>query len=123
MGMRCDQFAGLNPWATEFVLGEPVFVCTEEVVRVYPEGRRETMPPRQVFESSVKRELSGEDYEGMFGDAYELSRYVFSDGRIYYARLQAAPWSSGPVFFLALQDEAGSWVAESLLSEEEIEAA
>lgn len=123
MGIRCDQFMGLNEWASNFVKGEPVLVCTEEVTRVYPDGRRETLEPRSVHESSVKIEESGEFYFGMFEDEYHLHKYTFPDGRVYFERLQAARWSSGSVHFLALQDEKMNWVPESLWTKEAIEAA
>lgn len=123
MGIRCDQFMGLNEWASDFVKGEPVLVCTEEVTRVYPDGRRETLEPCPVYESSVKMEESGELYYGIFENEHPLHKYTFPDGRVYFERLQAAPWSSGPVHFLALQDENGSWVPESLWAEWAIEAA
>jgi len=123
MGIRCDQFMGLNEWASNFVKGEPVLVCVEEVTRVYPDGRRETLEPHPVYESSVKMEESGELYSGMFEDEYPLHKYTLPDGRVYFERLQAAPWSSGPVHFLALQDESGNWIPESLWAEETIEAA
>ncbi|MEK9180319.1 MAG: hypothetical protein AAB897_02815 [Patescibacteria group bacterium] len=42
---------------------------------------------------------------------------------MFYEEVQAEPWSSGPVFFLALQDEDGNWVAETLWPEEDIENA
>ncbi|OHB21464.1 MAG: hypothetical protein A2939_02930 [Parcubacteria group bacterium RIFCSPLOWO2_01_FULL_48_18] len=122
MGIRCDQFMGLNKWALNFVKGEPVLVCTEEVTRVYPDGRRETLEPRPVHESSIKKEESGESYFGMFGDSYLLHEHTFPDGRVYFEKVQAEPWSSGPVFFLALQDENGDWVPESLWAEKVIKA-
>jgi len=115
-----DQFAGLNKWASNFVKGESVFVCTEEVTRVYPDGRRGTLEPRPVYESSVKMEESGEFYSGMFEGKYPLHKHTFPDGRVYFEKVQAEPWSSGPVFFLALQDEKGNWVKKSLWSQEEI---
>lgn len=121
--MRCDQFAGLNGWAREFVRGTSVLVCAEEVTRVYPDGRRETLQPQPVHEASIRTEDSGERYSGMFGDEYPLRKYTLPDGRVYFERLQAAPWSSGPVFFLALQDEKGTWVPESLWPQEEIDRA
>lgn len=118
--MRCDQFMGLNDWASNFVKGEPMLVCVEEVTRVYPDGRRETLKPRSVHESSIKSEESGERYFGMFEDEYSLNKYTFPDGSVCFERVQAKPWSSGPVFFLALQDEKGNWIQDSLWSDEEI---
>lgn len=123
MGIRMDQFMGLNEWASSFVKGESVLVYTEEVTRVYPDGRRKTLEPRPVQKSSVNPEASGEFYFGMFETEHTLYKYTFPDGRCYFERKQAAPWSSGPVHFLALQDENGDWVSESLWAEEAIEAA
>jgi hypothetical protein len=113
---------GLNEWALNFVKGEPVLVCTEEGTRVYPDGRRETFA-RPVYEPSVKKEESGRSYVGMFEDEYPLYKYTFPDGQVYFEDLQAAPWSSGPVHFLALRDESGNWIPESLWPEEAIKAA
>ena len=125
MGIRMDQHMGLNEWATNFVQGEQVLVCMEEVTRVYPDGRRETLDPRRVFECSVEQEPSGNSYIGMFEDEcpYCLFRYTFPNGQVYYEAVQTAPWSSGPVFFLALRDKDGNWVPESLWPEEAIESA
>lgn len=123
MGIRMDQHAGLNVWARTFVEGESVLAYTEQVVRVYPDGRRERVPDRPVYHSTVLQEESGVHYSGMFGDEYPLMKYTFPDGKVYYERVQDAPWSSGPVFFLALQDEEGRWVSESLWPEAEIAAA
>ena len=121
--MRCDQFMGLNRWALDFVRGEQVFVCMEEVTRVYIDGRRETIGARPVFKPSVKMKWSGRFYSGMFDDEYALQKYIFPDGRVYFEEVQAKPFSSGPVFFLTLQDENGNWVPESLWAEDTIAAA
>lgn len=114
---------GLNEWALNAVSGETVLLCVEEVTRIYPDGRKEVLEPRPVYESSVKKEKSGEFFYGMFDDEYPLYKYTFPDGKVYFEKLQAAPWSSGPVHFLALQDEDGKWVPESLWSAEDIMAA
>jgi hypothetical protein len=113
---------GLSERARKIVASEPVFVCTEETTRVYSDGRRETLEPREVFEPSVKTEKSGRFYQGMCGDKYSLDKYTLPDGRVMFEAVQDEPWSSGPVFFLALQDENGKWIPESLWTEEEIQA-
>lgn len=100
--MRCDQFMGLNPWARKLVEGESVLAYTEEIVRVYPDGRREPQEPRPVYVCTVKTEESGEYFTGMFEEDYPLHKYTFPDGSVYYEMVQADPWSSGPCFFLAL---------------------
>ena len=119
MGIRMDQFMGLNDWACSFVQGEKVFAYTEQVTRVYPDGREERMPDKLVYKSSVHSEPSGH-YTGMFDQEHGLTKYTFPDGKVYQEAVQADPWSSGPVFFLALKDENGNWVPESLWSDEAI---
>ena len=114
---------GLNDWASTLVRGADILLYTEEIVRVYSDGRREPAESRPVLGSTVKEEESGEHYAGMFDDEYSLSKYTFPDGRVLYERVQATPWSSGPVFFLALQDEKGRWVPESLWSQDAIDHA
>lgn len=113
-----DQPMGLNAWARNFVKGEPMLIYVERITRIYPDGRQETLEPRPVYEPSVKKEESGEFYFGMFDSKYPLHKYTFPDGRAYFEKVQATPWSSGPVFFLALQDEQGNWVKKSRWLEE-----
>ena len=124
--MRCDQHMGLNGWAETFVAGEQVLQYTEKGTRIYPDGKEEPFE-RPILGSNVKIEQNG-GYDGMFSymreddesHDYPLFKHIFPDGRIYYEEVQESPWSSGPVFFLALKDEKGEWVKESLWSEEEI---
>lgn len=119
MGIRMDQHMGLNEWAMNFVKGEEVLAYTEQGTRLYPDGREEEFG-RRFMKSSVKSEPSGSTYSGMFEDIYRLSKYTFPDGRVFYDAVQSDEWSSGPCFFLALKDNNGEWVKESLWSDEEI---
>ncbi len=57
-------------------------------------------------------------YDGMFGNEYPLFEYKLKDGRHAVAFLQAAPWSSGPMFFIGLKINDGT---EFLWDEKEIE--
>ena len=120
-----DRCLGLNQWAQNLVKDKWVREYTEVVTRIYPDGRKETLEPREIRESLVRREESGELYLGMFDELgeYPLLKYAFPDGRVYFERVQRTKWSSGPVFFLALKDEKGEWVADSLWAEEAIVAA
>jgi hypothetical protein len=57
-------------------------------------------------------------FDGAFGNSFPL--YSYEDK--YCEFIQAEPWSSGPMFFIALQNNKdGSIIKESLWSEEEIE--
>lgn len=120
--MRSDQQMGLTYQARKFLqLNVSVQTCVEEVVRVYPDGRREQQSNRPVFEPVTTKEPSGEVYEGMFGDKYPLFKYKLTDGRVYYEYVQADPWFSGPCFFLALKDFKKEIVPQSLWSKEEMD--
>lgn len=117
---RFDQHMGLNEWARDFVEGDPVVLYHEESVRTYPDGHKEFVENRPIMGSTVSREPSDQCYEGMGGDQYPLWRYKFLDGRIFEERVQADPWSSGPMFYLALVEIVNgqeNWLQNSLWSE------
>jgi hypothetical protein len=120
-----DQFMGLNAWATKVLegCGKPHFSGKHETRGVVLADGTEGAVEVPVLESCVRREPTGKKYLGMFDNEYEFLRHTFRDGRMLEEHVQASPWSSGPVFFLALKDEKGEWIKESLWSEEEIEAA
>lgn len=52
----------------------------------------------------------------------DLNRHTLASGRIVIEALQETPWSGGPCYFLALQDEQGFWVGPTTWSEADIEA-
>jgi hypothetical protein len=119
-----DQIIGLNAWAKELV------DQTETVVEV---GRVETITGDWIenFERKVQRKVqngvvktpSGNKYSGSsYGEEYCLNKYTFVNGRVLEEFLQAAPWDSGPCFFLALKDKNGEKVLESLWTDEQIDA-
>lgn len=58
---------------------------------------------------------------GMFDeDVHILKRYYLKQGGYVDEYVQAEPWSSGPVIFLALMDSNGQPIPETLWSQEEI---
>ena len=73
------------------------------------------------LEPCVRREPSGKGDYGAF-DPSPLMKYTLRNGRVLYELVQAEPWSSGPVTFLALADEIGCWLTKSLWADAEIEA-
>jgi len=97
--MRCDQHAGLTKAATEFIvenrLASDVCPCCNHVLH------------------SQKEKIGS--YEGF--DSYPLFRYALTGGRQADEFLQAAPWSSGPIFFLGLKVSDGQvfeWTEEEM---------
>lgn len=115
--MRCDQCAGLNDFARDLVT--QMVDVREKVTKTYPNGDVEEFE-RLVKLNEVSRKDSGKKYSGMFGDEYTLNRYTLPTGEVYEEYVQAEPWSSGPVFFLALKDGDGNVVEESLWDDEDI---
>jgi len=85
--MRCDQQMGLPPEAITFLeLNErkpEVCPCCN---RPYPK----VLTPIGLF-------------EGMFETKYQLHRHELTNGKYADEYLQAAPWHSGPCFFLGLK--------------------
>lgn len=83
--MRCDQFAGLPRDAICFL-------------------KENETPPVNCLTCncthSNKLDVVG-NYDGMFGNRYNLYRYPLKDGYA-YEFVQAVPWSSGPIFYLGL---------------------
>ena len=57
-------------------------------------------------------------FEGAFCNKFPL----FSYDEKYFEYVQEEPWSSGPMFFIALKDAEGTPVSESLWTQEEIDA-
>ena len=125
MGIRETQIQGLSAAARALVAGKRILLYGESIVRTFPDGRVEDLGEHDVFGSDVKKEKSGETFHGMFPEeeTYPLYRYTFPDGHVFEEAVQAEPWSSGPVIFLALKNENGEWVEESLWLQEEIDNA
>lgn len=107
--MRMDQFVGLNDRAKALIAGcgKPHFTGRYEAMPVMvSEGgmHQEQTVQMPVLEPCVRQEATGQTFSGMFeGEpGYPLHKYTTRDGKVYYEVLQDSPWSSGPVFFLAL---------------------
>lgn len=100
---RSDQFVGLPPVADAFLAEHevPAKVC-ECCNRPFPRNL----------------EVTGDVYEGMFGDEYPLVRHVLMDGRTADTFHQTSPWCSGPVHHLGLRVSDGT---KFVWTEEEIE--
>jgi len=118
MGIREDQHIGLNTWASDFV-SKPTVEYTDHIRRVYVDKTVEDIEKKGI-KCLVKQEPSGRIILGMFNVEYPLYKYTFPDGKIIYEFLQAQPWSSGPMMFIALEDKEGERLRESLWTDKEI---
>lgn len=109
--MRMDQYVGLSYGGQKFLeenaeVDHFQLLKNGEIVEEYTE-------PRKTRCGQI---------EGAFGNDFPIFEYSLKDGSIVYEFVQASPWSSGPVYFIALSydEEAQNPVAESLWYEEEM---
>lgn len=118
--MRMSQYRGLNAWSSKLVSRKQK--VREHGVQVFANGKRKNFSRwRRV--PLVRKEDAGL-IRGMGGEAFaKLHRYTLADGRKLSEFIQAEIWSGGPVYFIALKDESGKPIAESLWSEEELAGA
>ncbi|TSC82541.1 MAG: hypothetical protein G01um101419_547 [Parcubacteria group bacterium Gr01-1014_19] len=114
-------FVGLNERAKKLVAGEQKLAYTEKITRWFPDGSWSKVPDREVFESTVKSEESGfRINESPWLDC-PLMMYTMPDGKSYIEQAQQRGVSDSYGFvLLALQDQQGNWLPESLWTPGEI---
>ena len=84
--MRCDQFMGVTTEARKYLDSYKVVDRCNKCKRPFP-------PTLKVIGH----------FAGMFDNEYDLHEYALSNDWTAREYLQAAPWSSGPCFFLGLK--------------------
>jgi hypothetical protein len=115
--MRCDQYVGLNKWASDKVSRQQT--VREVGARILPNGRAVPFD-RQVVVPVAKVEVIGK-ITGAWKDVVaNLHRYTLPDGRVYEEFIQAEPWSSGPCYFIALKNLKGNVISQSLWTTDEL---
>jgi len=114
--MRCDQYIGLNERGQKLVEGNLV-VVQRKTIDTYPDGNVKEF--EEVVEiSDITIEATDNLAEG-FG-RFPLHKYTLVDGTEYTEFVQVEPWSSGPMFFIALKGKDGTPVKDSLWTEKEL---
>ena len=130
-----NKNCGLNKFAKELFAREGILLYTEEVVKIHPDGRRDPQELREIRLAIEKEALSewdfddGEDsnYFDYFAKSH-LHDYIFSDGmkcqeRVQIVKSESKGWFSSDTFwFLALKNQDGTWIQESLWTEQEMAA-
>lgn len=115
---RFDHYHGLNDWAMTLING--TLPAREEVIRTWPDGRVEEFAVPRIA-ALVKTETVGY-VRGVFKlFAGTLKRYTLADGRVYTEVLQHGKddeWHGGPHYCMALSDEKGDILPESLWPED-----
>lgn len=116
MGIRKDQFIGLNERARKLVEGEKILRYKRYERRVYPDGTEVILDPEPVYGSLVE----AEEYARIEG-WWPLLKYTLPGDTQLYEDVQASPWSAGPMYFVALRQDTpdGPWVPESLWTAED----
>jgi hypothetical protein len=104
---RSTTFMGLSPAATEWLLkhGEKHKkrrTIIEENFDTENEEWYVVSDKIEEYEELTAVETVQQAAE-MFGDSYNLKTYKLKNGRTVVEFVQAAPWQSGPVIFLALK--------------------
>jgi len=109
--MRCTQYIGLSHNADSYLEERGARVP----VKVCPTCGHTTGGGlvQEVYDKETGRRA------GMFDDGPDLSEYTLKDGKKVREVVQCAPWSSGPMIFLCLEDEDGKKIFK--WSEEEID--
>jgi len=115
--MRCDQYIGLNKWASEKVSRQ--MTVREIGARLLPGGKAVPFD-RSISVPVAKIEVIGKIAGAWNDHVANLHRYTLPDGRVYVEYIQADPWSSGPCYFIALKNQKGNVVSQSLWTEEEL---
>lgn len=117
--MRCTQFIGLNYWASDLLRRNEEPLYTKRVTHILPNGAEEQQPDEEV--RAVPKIPVGKWYGMCDDDGSVLYQYTLLNGTKVTEYVQAEPWSSGPCIFLALKDENGDPIADSLWDDDEIE--
>lgn len=109
--MRCDQFPGLSESAKKFL-------------ETYGKKRNKvvTIDGIVVEQKQILSEKIGMDkIIGMYEMEHKTTAYELQDGSWVHEFVQCEPWSSGPMYFLALKRETGEPIPETYWTEEEIQ--
>lgn len=94
---------GFTERANKILAQNKVLLYTDHVRKEYPDGTFEDMAPKCYHD--IPRRASGRKWQGMFdGESGDLMVYTLCDGTEVEEYIQAEPWSSGPMIFLALRN-------------------
>ena len=118
--MRTDHYVGLNKWAKAFVnrtrtireVGVELDVATGKLVGKFDRCKRIPLY-RKVASNHIPFTFAD---TGKFAD---LFRYYLPDGTWLEEFVEKAPWAGGPWHYIALTDNLGNVVPQSLWGENE----
>jgi hypothetical protein len=116
---RFDQYRGLNDWARKTVLRKEK--VRQFGVNVFADGRRKRFS-RWTNLPVARVQVIGKITGAWVDKVADLHRYTLPGGKVYEEYVQADPWSSGPVYHIALRDvKTGKPVRQSLWTQDEID--
>lgn len=98
---RSTTLVGLNPAAKELL--KPRLAGTKEITVTLFDGTRLPTTTEPFYQALPSEDLG--PVLGMFDETVHILRkYTLQSGQQIEEYIQAEPWSSGPVIFLALRD-------------------
>ncbi len=144
--MENDKFMGLNPWARVLVNQYEVINFTgikstdptlKAEFELYTDPGKSVIGlklnksgvPVDLVRKSFKRHLTKrkviDTIRSIFiyseKPPYKLYEYTLPDGRVFREYVQVAIFTKGPIYFMALRDDKGQVVPESLWADSYIE--
>ena len=124
---REDQLIGLSPQALDILKGcwkshwTGKYLSKEYCLSTKDLNCRYTCNLQiPELEDCVIKEETNFFINGMYYNKYSLNKYIFRDHSFLVEYVQEAPWSSGPVIFLALIDKNDNVLINSLWTEDQI---
>lgn len=118
--MRIDQFKGLNQWARRKVRRTRL---VREVGKEIRAGGKEVPFDRVRRVACVEKRLYSKVRARYTLFAGDLHRYTLANGTVLEEYVQAVMESGGPCYFIALRDQHGQPVPQSLWTDRELAAA
>lgn len=110
---RSDQIVGLNARAKAYLETN----CAKDIAKHYRND--ELISEHIILSCELSDRYAISDMIGE--EQLKWNKYLLKIGVWVYEYVQESPWASGPVHFLALKNEEGEVIKETLWTDEEIE--
>ena len=108
--MRQTQIIGLSDSGKEYVCS---FVNRDLVIKI---RNNKIIEEKEIISSEESnKHVINDDYCDI-----PLKKYLLKDGNWVFEKIQEVIWSSGPMYFLALENDQGEWLPETFWTKEEL---
>ena len=110
--MRTNQIIGLSEKAIAYLIEE----SQRDIITRTRNG--EVIETKEVVSSEISERNAIEDNLG-YGKI-QFKKYLLKDGSWVFENIQEVIWSSGPMYFLALENIHKEWITKTFWTEEEL---